>query len=75
MFDEIAYTRLIYFRAVDFIVDSIPAVLQIYINLLHTFSLVRLNANDIIGTECDKTVSGARIETMCFDKTGTLTQN
>lgn len=45
----------------------------IYFNLVYSFSLIRLKANNILGTEPEKTVESAHLSIMCFDKTGTLT--
>lgn len=45
----------------------------IYFNLVYSFSLMRLKANHILGTDPEKTVEAAHLRTMCFDKTGTLT--
>ena len=45
----------------------------IYFNLVYSFALIRLKANNVLGTEPEKTVEGAHLTIMCFDKTGTLT--
>ena len=63
------------FRFIDFLGWSFPPTFPIYFNLAYSFALVRLNANEITGTEPEKTVEGCNISVMCFDKTGTLTQN
>lgn len=59
----------------DFITYSFPAPYPILFNLAYSFCLVRLNKNNIMGTQPEKTVEGSRLKTICFDKTGTLTQN
>jgi len=59
--DDIINRKFIYLRVVDFIINSVPAVLQMYINLLYTVNLLRLNAKGIIGTECEKTIEGSRL--------------
>lgn len=47
----------------------------IYFNLVYSFALIRLKANNVLGTEPEKTVEGAHLALMCFDKTGTLTED
>ena len=52
-----------------------PPSCPIYFNLVYSASLIRLRANDILGTEPEKTIAGSTLEIMCFDKTGTLTKS
>jgi magnesium-transporting ATPase (P-type) len=66
---------MVFFRFLDFITYSFPAALPIFFNLSYSFCLVRLRRDGIYGTECEKTIEGARIKTICFDKTGTLTHS
>jgi len=59
----------------QFIVQSLPGILPIYINFAYTIMLVRLKKNGIMSLKSHKTVEGSRVETIGFDKTGTLTYN
>lgn len=47
----------------------------IYFNLVYSFCLMRLKWKNILGTEPEKTIEAAHLQTMCFDKTGTLTED
>jgi P-type E1-E2 ATPase len=66
---------MVVFRFFDFITYSFPAPFPIFFNLAYSFCLVRLNRDNIIGTQAEKTVESSRMKTICFDKTGTLTLN
>ena len=66
---------IIFFRFCEFITYSFPAPFPIFFNLAYSFCLLRLNRQNIIGTQAEKTVEGSRLRTICFDKTGTLTRN
>lgn len=66
---------MVLFRFFDFITYSFPAPFPIFFNLAYSFCLVRLNKDNIIGTQAEKTVESSRMKTICFDKTGTLTLN
>lgn len=68
-------TIMVVFRFFDFITYAFPAPFPIFFNLAYSFCLVRLNKENIIGTQAEKTVESSRMKTICFDKTGTLTQN
>ena len=68
-------TIMVIFRFFDFITYAFPAPFPIFFNLAYSFCLVRLNKENIIGTQAEKTVESSRMKTICFDKTGTLTQN
>jgi P-type E1-E2 ATPase len=63
------------FTLCNFITYCYPAPFPIFFNLAYSFCLVRLNKENIIGTQAEKTVESSRMKTICFDKTGTLTQN
>jgi len=41
MFEDINVPGLVYYRLFDFLINSIPSMLQIYINILNTFALLR----------------------------------
>jgi P-type E1-E2 ATPase len=75
MLDRNIEKIMIFFKFLEIITYSLPAVLPIIFNLAYSFSLVRLRQNGIYGTESEKTIEGARIKTIYFDKTGTLTNN
>lgn len=68
-------TIMVIFRFCDFITYSFPAPYPIFFNLAYSFCLWRLNKENIIGTQAEKTVESSRMKTICFDKTGTLTMN
>ena len=63
------------FRFIDFFGWAFPPTFPIYFNLAYSFSLGRLRRKEIYGTEPEKTLESAKLQTMCFDKTGTLTEN
>ncbi len=67
-------TLMVIFRYFNFISYALPAPYPIFFNLAFSFCLVRLHRDDILGTECEKTVESGRMKTLFFDKTGTLTQ-
>jgi hypothetical protein len=59
--DDIIDRKFIYLRIVDFTINSMPAVLQMFMNLLYTVNLIRLNTKGIIGTNPEKTIEGSRL--------------
>lgn len=75
LLDRDIETVIVVFRFIDFLGFSFPPTFPIYFNLAYSFSLARLAANNITGTEPEKTVESTNLKTMCFDKTGTLTEN
>lgn len=64
---------MVVFRLLDFVSMACPPPYPIYFNLAYSFCLVRLHRSHILGTDCQQTVEGSRLKTLCFDKTGTLT--
>ena len=74
MFDLQIQASMIVVRFFDFITYSFPAPFPIFFQLAYSFCLVRLNRDDIVGTESEKTIESSRLRTLCFDKTGTLTE-
>jgi hypothetical protein len=45
-------TSMVIFRFFDFISNAFPPPYPIYFNLAYSFCLVRLQREDILGTEC-----------------------
>ena len=49
-------TTMVIFRLFDFVTYAFPAPFPIFFNLAYSFCLVRLNKENIIGTQAEKTV-------------------
>jgi cation-transporting ATPase 13A2 len=66
-------TKILIFATV--FLQSLPAVIPVFINMAYTIFLLRLKLQNIFGLNRVKTIESSRLETICFDKTGTLTEN
>ncbi len=66
-------TKILIFATV--FLQSLPAIVPVFINMAYTVFLLRLRCQNIIGLNKVKTIQSSRLEVICFDKTGTLTEN
>jgi cation-transporting P-type ATPase 13A2 len=66
-------TKILIFATI--FMQSLPAIVPVFINMGYTIFLLRLRLQNIVGLNKVKTIESSRLETICFDKTGTLTEN